>query len=233
MPKLKVKLAPPDRVSDLQADDTEGKLYDYPWLYFRRIEVMLGEPNGWILRPLGGWNYGYREDYQVYSSWTIWALTMWGAISHDYIEGIGLLAGAMYLNEHEWARSALIHNEDGVTVLGSGASWVHNVMAGYCWYHYYIKGKNSIPLRLGSWAELAGNLGAVIQETIQGVRLYSHEAHYKGAAEGMTVAWALDMLRGKRGGGWGEWWKPFAAIGILIAADYTGSSEIKNATKQR
>jgi hypothetical protein len=213
----KLKPAPPGIVGSLVSNDAEGTLFEYPWLYFRRRRDF-GEPKGWVLRPLGGWNYGYDEDYMCYASWTIWALTTWGAVSNDYLEGLGLLAGAMYLNEQRLARDLLVSRK-----IGPGASWVHNVMAGYCWYHYYILQKKSIPLRAGSWAELTGNLGAVVEEFGVGTR-YSHEAHYKGACEGMTVAWVLDMLRGKRQKGWGEWWKPAVAIGILVAADYSKNS---------
>ena len=226
-----MKAPPPGPIGSLIGDDVEGILFNYPWLYFERVQE-LGTTTGWVLRPLGGWNYGYDEDYMCYSSWLIWALTTWGAVSNDYLEGLGLLAGAMYLNEQKWARETLIHSEMEVKTLGSGASWVHNVMAGYCWYHYYGKGKNSIPLRAASWAEIAGDLGAIVEETAMGT-LYSHEAHYKGSMEGFAVAWALDILKGGRLKLSGQWWKPAAVVGMLIAANYITLGEIKNATKQR
>ena len=63
-------------------------------------------------------------------------------------------------------------------------------------------------------------MGAVAEEQLSGKELYSHEAHYKGGSQGMAIALILDKLRGKRTKGWGEWYKPVVALGILYFASY-------------
>ena len=208
--------------------DAAGEFYKYPYFYYkRRQDAFTKEVNGISFRPLGGWEYGYSDDYMCYSSWLIWALTTWGAVSNDKFEGLGILAAAMYLNESKSFRNNFIHDSGERGELAGGASWVHNVMAGYCWYHYYILKKNTLPLKLGSWSELAGDLGAVAQEQLTGVGGVSHEAHYNGGSQGMAIALILDKLRGKRTKGWGEWYKPVVALGILYFADYAKKQEYK------
>ena len=95
---------------------------------------------------------------------------------------------------------------------------MHNLQAGYCWYHYFIKKQNTWPLLLGSWAEIAGNLGAVAQEKMQDKMLYSHRAHWNGASWGLGIAALLDGLNFTN---LLDFWKliPFGVIAALVLAD--------------
>ena len=120
----------------------------------------------------GKWDYGYSEDYQVLSSYTIWALVTWGSFSVDPWEAAGILATSFYAQENRDIRKMLTF---GGGEWGHGSSWVHNLQAGYCWYHYFLKGNKSWPVFLGSWAEVAGDIGAVGEEYVKGMK-YAHDA---------------------------------------------------------
>ena len=173
------------------------------------------EKYGW--KPFGYVDYGYDKAYMTVSSWTIWALVTWGSISVDMLEGVAVLAGSLMWSEY----NTKTYFSKGTLGWGTGASWVHNVQAGYCWYHYFVKGQRQWPLFLGSWAEMAGDLGAVAQEVfVSGHPMYSHKAHYEGASIGMTIAFLLDIINPKKGEKrkvsllWGV--IPFATIALLF-----------------
>jgi hypothetical protein len=202
--KRQAKQDPPERIHS--GLDTRGNDFNWPYLYFKRIVDYddFDDPvDGAMFRPLGGQDYGYEKDYQVVSSWFIWLLTTWGSISVDPLEGIGILALSMIAQENDTFKKYFITD-----AMGTGASWVHNVQAGYCWYHYFIKKHKGLGLMLGTYAELVANLGAVGQEIVEGKPLYSHEAHVKGLVMGMVVARLLDAVRGKN--------KKFSAKGLTI-----------------
>ena len=99
------------KVTSKAYDDPEGIQFNYPYFYFRKRQNFEGENEGWSFRPLGGMEYGYHQDYQCYTSWLIWALTTWGAVSHDKLEGLSLLAVSMYLNEQKSFRDTFVHVE--------------------------------------------------------------------------------------------------------------------------
>ena len=193
-----------------QSVDENGKT-----VVHRRLAHGKGTPAekfGW--KPFGFVDYGYDERYQTIASFIIWAAVTWGSISVDTLEGIAVLAGSLLWTEYN-TREKL--NKGGDTRWGTGASWVHNVQAGYCWYHYFVKGQRQWPLFLGSWAEMAGDLGAVGEELYRGHPMYSHKAHYQGATIGMAAAFLLDMINKKKGKKRSFFWKviPFAAIATL------------------
>ena len=171
---------------------------------------------GWV--PFGGWNYGYKENYQNISSWTIWALVTWGSFSESIPEAAALLGISMYAQED--VDGSLYQTIGGMEKdsTSSGASWVHNIQAGYCWWHYFFRGKRTWPLALASWAETAGNFGAIAEELMEDKPLYSHEAHANGAAVGMMAAALLEMARPRKGKKTSLLRKafPFAMIAILI-----------------
>ena len=71
---------------------------------------------------------------------------------------------------------------------------------------------------LGSWAEVAGNVGAVVEEKLRDQEfMYSHEAHMEGASIGMALAFLFDMVFPKKGFPTKLLWKliPVAVIGLL------------------
>ena len=147
-------------------------------------------PEKWGWKPFGFVDYGYEEQYQTLSSFTIWALVTLGSFSVDPLEAILVFGGSLAWSEY--STRALFPT--GKLKWGTGASWIHNVQAGYCWYHYFVKGQKQLPLLLGSWAEVAGDLGAVVEESLRGEHMYSHKAHYEGASIGMIVAMLLDKF---------------------------------------
>ena len=179
------------------------------------------EDYGW--KPFGFVDYGYDKLYMTASSFIIWAAVTWGSISVDMIEGIGLLAGLLAYSEYFTKRDFDTPRQQ----FGTGASWVHNVQAGYCWYHYFVKGQRQWPLFLGAWAEMAGDLGAVAEELMRDRHMYSHYAHYNGATWGMAIAFLLDMIRPKKGKKRSLLWKaiPFAAIATLYFRNKAKDSE--------
>jgi hypothetical protein len=206
--------------------DAWGEKQDYGWFSFekRKDEGGHHHGDGWMFRPLGGWDYGYPNAWECFVSWTIWALVTWGSFSVDPYEAAGLLGATMYAQEQrEWVEDYLVGDKG----MGGGASWVHNVQAGYCWYHHFVKGNKSFPLLLGSWAEVSADLAAV------GVELYdretynySHKAHWMGASEGMAVAYVLDLLRRKKSARKHRWWYvPFITITAMFGMDQTKESQ--------
>ena len=200
--------------------DNWGEHQDYGWFYFqkRKNEGGFAHGDGWIFRPLGGWDYGYPKQRECLTSWAIWALVTLGSFSVDSYEAAGILGASMYAqDQREWMEDYLVQDKNWAT----GASWVHNIQAGYCWYHHFLKGNKSFPLFLGSWAELAGDLAAVGLELYDSKEfLYSHKAHWKGASTGMAVAYVLDMLRRKKSARAHRWWYvPFIAITAMFGMD--------------
>ena len=145
------------------------------------------------LKPFGGWDYGYSEMYQVYGSWSIWAMVTWGSFFIDPLEAAAILGGGMYLMEHP--HQIPFMDWDDENHWSAGSSYVHNVQAGYCWYHYFFKGRREWPVFMGTWAELVGDGAAVAEELQEDKTMYAHDAHYKGAFLGMAAAFALDMIR--------------------------------------
>ena len=187
----------------------------------RRLAHGVGVPAekyGW--KPFGAHDYGYDEKYMTVSSWTIWAAVTWGSFSIDPYEAAAILAASIYKSE----RDAKKPDE---MIFGTGASWVHNVQAGYCWYHYFFKGRNEWPVFLGAWAEMAGDMGAVVQEKMEGHPMYSHKAHREGAAIGFATALILDKLRPKPGKKTSMLWKalPLLAIGYLFTQNHDFGDE--------
>ena len=73
---------------------------------------------------------------------------------------------------------------------------------------------------LGTYAEFAGDLGAVAEEFLKGEHLYSHEAHWKGASLGMALGFAFDKLRGHGRLKYHKYWLfPLITIAALIGKD--------------
>ena len=134
-------------------------------------------------KPFGGWNYSYGEKYQKYSSFTIWAFVTAGSLAVDWREAAIILGGSL------WAQETIKNKGQW----GSGASWVHNIQAGYCLYHYWFKNNKKMLVFLGVLAEAAGDIGAVIEEKMYGTN-YSHYAHGEGLVIGLISAFLLDQM---------------------------------------
>jgi len=148
--------------------------------------------NGVTWRPFGFWDYGYPEMYMVYGSWSIWAMVTWGSFFVDPLEAAAILGYGFYVQENP--EKMLFMGRDK-NHWGSGSSYVHNLQAGYCWYHYFIKGRREWPVFLGTWAEIAGDLAAVGEEVQKDAIMYAHDAHYKAAFLGLIAGFVLDMIR--------------------------------------
>ena len=189
------------------------------WFDFEKHKDSLGMK----AKIFGKWDYGYTKDYQLFSSWTIWALVTLGSFSVDPLEAAGLLLGGLYAQENEEVLKLLLFKEPR---WNKGSSYVHNIQGGYCWYHYFLKGNKSWPVFLGSWAEVAGDMGAVGEQYLRDEN-YAHDMHWKGAGLGMAVAYLLDIARTKRRktGSAKYYLVPFAAIGAMIMADTTKNKE--------
>ena len=139
-------------------------------------------------RPFGGWNYSYDEAYMKYCSFTIWALVTAGSLAVDWREAAIVLGGSL------WGQETIKNKGQ----FGSGASWVHNIQAGYCLYHYAFKGNKKMLVFLGVLAEATGDIGAVIEEQMKGEKMYAHDAHVEGVAIGLVAAFVLDKMFTKK-----------------------------------
>ena len=140
-------------------------------------------------KPFGGWNYSYSEDYQRNCSFIIWAAVTAGSLAVDWREAALVLGGSL------WAQETI----RAVDSWGNGASWVHNVQAGYLLYHVYFRNNRRLLPLLGVLAEAAGDVGAVLQEyVLQHAVNYSHYAHAEGLAVGLAAGWLLDRFIKKK-----------------------------------
>ena len=166
--------------------------------------------NGFSWKPFGGWDYGYPEMYMVYGSWSIWAMVTWGSFFIDPLEAAALLGAGFYLAEHPQMIPGMDRSDD--VTWGAGSSYVHNLQAGYCWYHYFFKGRREWPVFMGTWSELAGDAWAVVEEMQEEHPMYAHDAHYMGAFLGLASAWLLDMVRPHKKG------RPFSALLLGVPA---------------
>ena len=183
-------------------------------MFRRRLAHGKGVPAekyGW--KPFGIMDYGYDKAYNTAASFFIWAMVTLGSFSIDPYEAAAILAGSVAWSEWSLAKTPI---ED--IRIGTGASWIHNVQAGYCWYHYFWKGRTEWPVWLGAWAEMAGDMGAVAEEKIRGQRMYSHKAHREAASLGFALGLLLDKLRPKAGKKTSILWKsvPLLAIGLMF-----------------
>ena len=180
----------------------------------RRLAHGLGQPPeeyGW--KPFGVADYGYPEQYQTVSSFFIWALVTWGSFAINPVEASVLLAGSVAWKEYSSSFPEAMR-------WGTGASWVHNIQAGYCWYHHFVKGRQELGTVLGSYAEITGDLGAIVQEYMEGRQMYSHKAHIEGASIGIAAAFLMDQWSRNRQGARFSWlYKavPFIVIGLMVA----------------
>ena len=153
----------------------------------RRLRHGVGEPAqeyGW--KPFGVADYGYDEPLDTVGSWSIWAAVTWGSFDVNPWHAAGILAAAVFYLEQYKARG----------VRATGASWVHNVQAGYCWYHYFVKKNKGWPVFVGTWMEIAGDGWAVVDEYIVKTGAnYGHRVHAEGAFIGFMTALLLDRFR--------------------------------------
>ena len=166
-----------------------GDLFTFENYYNYAEDGSLQKTGGMKMKLFGLWDYGYQTTEEIIGSTLTWLLVTWGSFSIDKLEAILILGIALYLQE-TYAN----------TYYGNGSSWVHNVQAGYCWYHYFIRGRRNWPVFLGSMSELLSDFGAIALELKQGEFLYSHKAHWRGASEGMFAAFLFDMFRPKKSG---------------------------------
>jgi len=174
-----------------------------------------------VFKPFGGHDYGYDKTSHAVISWAMWAGATNGTFFIDPLEAIVVLAGALYLQEHP----KLWQDEDDEKHMGSGASAVRNVQAGYCMYHCFFKGRREYPVLLPSYIAIGSNLYATQAEDEHATPpvLYAHDAHYKAMFLGLGAAFLLDMVRYHKRGGKG-WWVDMVLPFFAGFAMYTTQS---------
>ena len=133
-------------------------------------------------RPFGGHNYSYPEEWMRTASFSVWALVTAGSLAVDWREAAIVLAVSLLAQEKGWPYT--FHPHPGA----SGASWVHNVQAGYCAYHLFFRGNKKWLVFLATWYELGAN--AVAFSGVWG--RFADNAHLEGFVEGLASAFLLD-----------------------------------------
>ena len=150
----------------------------------------LGEKADYGWKPFGedGWDYGYPEEWMRTSSFSIWALVTAGSFAVDWREAAVVLGGAVWAQEKRLPLTLDKENE------GKGASWVHNVQAGYCLYHYWVRGNKKMLVFLATLVELGAD--AVAWSGVWGK--FDNAAHLEGLVEGFVVAFILDGINRRK-----------------------------------
>ena len=100
-------------------------------------------------KPFGGYNYSYSNTFDRNASFIIWTFVTAGSYAVDWREASIVLGLSL------WAQETIKKKE-----YSSGASWVHNVQAGYCLYHYWAKNNKKMLVFLGVLAEAAATSAA-------------------------------------------------------------------------
>ena len=137
-------------------------------------------------RPFGGWNYSYGEDWERTASFSIWVAVTVGSLAVDWREAAIVLGGAL------WAQETIQMKTRGQRSMG--ASWVHNVQAGYLFYHMFIKGNKRWLVWLPGLYEGAADL--VSWSQIWGE--YADDAHGEGLVVGLISGYLLDQMFSKK-----------------------------------
>ena len=138
-------------------------------------------------KPFGGWNYSYEETYQRNISFSIWAAVTAGSLAIDWREALLVLGLAL------WGQEAWRNDK-----WGSGASWVHNIQAGYCAYHYFVKNNTRALVTVATLGEIYADIFCKVEELDSGVPMYSHYAHIEGFTLGMASGFVLDQINHKK-----------------------------------
>ena len=141
------------------------------------------EKHAW--RPFGNYNYGYEERWENIASWTVWGAVTVGSLAVDWREALIVLGGSLWANEKG---HPLVKPSNEYHLRSSGASWVHNIQAGYCLYHYWEKKPAKIFVELAVAAEGAADATAVYMGG------YADNVHFEGLLEGVVAAWVLDKF---------------------------------------
>ena len=129
-------------------------------------------------RPFGGYNYSYTHKWMRTASFTIWALVTLGSLAVDWREALAVLGGSL------WAQETIKNDP-----LAMGASWVHNVQAGYCLYHYWMRNNRKLLVELAVAAEGAADLTSFF-----GPDRFDDWAHVEGLGEGLIAGFVLDKF---------------------------------------
>ena len=190
-------------------------------MFFERIKQLDGDTQT-VFIPINGRNWGYGKDYMTISSWTIWFLNTVGNFYIGIPEGLVVFIVATVADE-------LIGG-----TWGNGVSFVHNYQAGFNMYHYFLKNEFDWPIFLAVWAEIAGDLGAVIEELIRNKHImYSHSAHFQGLIFGVFTAFLIDYITNKlKFKRHRIWWMLPLTIGILFTKELPKLSLFKDVSDQ-
>ena len=137
-------------------------------------------------RPFGKYNYSYDEAWMRDASFSIWAAVTVGSLAVDWREAAIVLGGAL------WAQETIQIEQRGLRSMG--ASWVHNVQAGYLFYHMFIKGNPRWLVWLPGLYEGAADL--VAASGIWGH--FNDYAHGEGLVIGMISGFILDKVFKKK-----------------------------------
>ena len=142
-------------------------------------------------KPFGGWNYSYDHAYMRNISFSIWALVTAGSLAVDWREAAFVLSAALY-GQETWKNDSW----------GSGASWVHNIQAGYCFYHYWGRNNPRFLVEAAALTEIIADVMCAVQEwdedLEEGEAIYSHYAHIEGFTIGIMAGFMLDKLFTKK-----------------------------------
>jgi len=143
-------------------------------------------------RPFGGYNYSYDEAWMRDASFSIWAFVTLGSIGVDWREAGIVLGGSLWAQETVKKDGWALWGKEGAHAMG--ASWVHNVQAGYLFYHMIFR-RNK---RWLVWLAALYEAGADIVCFTEIWGKFSNQAHAEGLLFGLMSGFLLDYVFKKK-----------------------------------
>ena len=159
----------------------EGLTYEQ---WFDELAEAAPEYKKLAVRPFGGYNYSYGEEWMRTASFSQWAAVTVGGLAVDWREGLGILAVSLAAQESKWKKFPG----------HMGASWVHNIQFGYLAYHVIFRRNYRLLVLLPALYEFCADL--VAWSKIWGP--FDDYAHLEGAVIGIVTGFVLDQVVKKK-----------------------------------
>ena len=143
-------------------------------------------------RPFDGYNYSYDEAWMRDSSFSIWVFVTIASIGVDWREAAIVLGGSLWAQETVKKNGWALWGKKGAHSMG--ASWVHNVQAGYLFYHMIFRRNKRWLVWLAALYE--GGADLVCLSVVFGK--FGNQAHAEGLLFGLMSGFLLDVVFKKK-----------------------------------